>query len=341
VEKGIITRRRVWLLLIATVVLLGGFLIIADRDVILDVLSASTWSLLGPALAMTAVSYLCISYSFSVVSRLMGIPVGLHRLAAIGYVSSVLNHLVQSGGVAGYSVRYALMRSDRVPLNDVLAASILHFYLTSLAMQAILPLGFIYLLSRASLSRTATTAVGAITLAMILLFVGESVLIFRGQSRRRVLGWIGRVVRRVARKDITQGLQDFDAALVRGISAIGHRPRTGLAIAGFVAVDWFASALALGFCFEALGSPLSPPVLFTGFVIGVMAGVLSSLPAGIGVQDGSMAGVFSLLGVGFEEAVLAALLFRGVFYVVPYFVSLGFYWRLAPRLHPTDHTSAE
>jgi hypothetical protein len=74
--------------------------------------------------------------------------------------------------------------------------------------------------------------------------------------------------------------------------------------------------------------------LFTGFVIGVMAGVLSALPAGIGVQDGSMAGVFALLGVGFEEAVLAALLFRGVFYVVPYIVSLGFYWRLAPRRLP-------
>ena len=37
-----------------------------------------------------------------------------------------------------------------------------------------------------------------------------------------------------------------------------------------------------------------------------------------------MAGVFALLGVGFEEAVLAALLFRGVFYLVPYLVSLGF-----------------
>jgi uncharacterized protein (TIRG00374 family) len=338
-EKGIITRSRVWLLLVATVVLLGGLLIIADWEVILEVLAASSWSLLGPALVMVAISYLCISYSFGVVSRLMGIPVGLNRLAAIGFVSSVLNHLVQSGGVAGYSVRYALMRSDRVPLNDVLAASILHFYLTSLAMQAILPLGFTYLLAQASLSRTATVAIGAVTVAMVVLFVGESVLIFRGRSRRHVLTWIGRFVKRIAKKDIDQGLHDFDSALTRGISEVRHNARSGLSIAGLVAIDWFASALALGFCFEALGSPLDPPVLFTGFVIGIMAGVLSSLPAGIGVQDGSMAGVFALLGVGFEQAVLAALLFRGVFYVVPYFVSLGFYWRLTPRLQPTNTTS--
>lgn len=340
-EKGIITRRRVWLLLVATVVLLGGLLIIADWEVILDVLAASTWSLLGPALVMVAVSYLCISYSFSVVGRLMGIPIGLHRLAAIGFVSSVLNHLVQSGGVVGYSVRYALMRSDRVPLNDVLAASILHFYLTSLAMQAILPLGFVYLLAKASLSRTATVAIGTVTVAMILLFIAESVLIFRAATRRRVLTWIGQLVNRFTRKDINQGLDDFDTALGRGIAGIRHHPRSGLLIAGFVAVDWFASALALGFCFEALGSPLRPPVLFTGFVIGIMAGVLSSLPAGIGVQDGSMAGVFALLGVGFEQAVLAALLFRGVFYVAPYFVSLGFYWRLAPRGQPADTASRQ
>ncbi len=104
-----------------------------------------------------------------------------------------------------------------------------------------------------------------------------------------------------------------------------------LRIVGLVVIDWVGSALTLGFCFQALGSPLPAGVLFTGFVIGIMAGVLSSLPAGIGVQEGSMAGVFSLLGVGFGKAVLASILFRVVFYVLPYVVSLAFYWRLMPR----------
>jgi hypothetical protein len=62
-----------------------------------------------------------------------------------------------------------------------------------------------------------------------------------------------------------------------------------------------------------------------------MAGVVSMLPAGIGVQDFSMAGVFALLGTSFEQAVLASVLWRGVYYLLPYVVSLGFYWHLVRR----------
>ena len=328
------TRRRLLLFLVAASVLVGGFLIIADWDVILEVIGQSNWVLLLPALAMTAISFSCVSYSFAEVGRLIDIPIRRNRLAGIGFVSAILNHLVQSGGVAGYGVRYALMQREKVPLNDVLAASILHFYLTSLAMQAILPLGLIYLLSNANLSRTASIAFKVVTLVLILAFIGESLLIFRSRTRRTVLGGIGRMAHRIFRKDLEQVLADFDAALARGVTGMGQQPLSAVRIGVLVIVDWFGSALALGFCFEALGSPLAPGALFTGFVIGMMAGVLSALPAGIGIQDGSMAAVFTLLGVGFEKAVLAALLFRGVFYLVPYFVSLGFYWRLTLRPAP-------
>ena len=329
--KRLTTGQRVLVLLSATVVLLGGLLLIADWEAILEVIGESNWTLLLPALLMTAISYACISYSFAEVGHLMGIPIQRHRLAGIGFVSAVLNHLVQSGGVAGYGVRYALMQKERVPLNDVLAVSILHFYLTSLAMQAILPLGFLYLLSQAAMARATSIGIGVLAVVLILLFVAETLLIFRAGARRRLLDGIGNLVMRIFRKDLRRVLTDFDAALSRGITGMRNQPRSAALIGSLVLVDWFGSALALGFCFEALGSPVAPGVLFTGFVIGVMAGVLSALPAGIGVQDGSMAGVFALLGVGFEEAVLAALLFRGVFYLVPYLVSLGFYWRLMPR----------
>jgi uncharacterized protein (TIRG00374 family) len=329
--KRLTTGQRVLVFLAATVVLLGGLLLVADWEAILEVIGESNWALLFPALLMTGISYACISYSFAEVGLLMDIPIRRHRLAGIGFVSAVLNHLVQSGGVAGYGVRYALMQRERVPLNDVLAASILHFYLTSLAMQAILPLGFLYLLSNATLTRATSISIGVLAVVLILVFVAESLLIFRSGARRKVLGGIGKLAKRLFRKDVRRVLTDFDAAMARGISGMRRQPRSAALVGILVLVDWFGSALALGFCFEALGSPLAPGVLFTGFVIGVMAGVLSALPAGIGVQEGSMAGVFALLGVGFEEAVLAALLFRGVFYLVPYLVSLGFYWRLTPR----------
>jgi uncharacterized membrane protein YbhN (UPF0104 family) len=52
------------------------------------------------------------------------------------------------------------------------------------------------------------------------------------------------------------------------------------------------------------------------------------IPGGLGVQEGSMAAVYALLGVPFGQALLAAILFRAIYYFIPFLFSLGFYWRL-------------
>jgi uncharacterized membrane protein YbhN (UPF0104 family) len=44
-----------------------------------------------------------------------------------------------------------------------------------------------------------------------------------------------------------------------------------------------------------------------------------------------MAGVFKLMGVSYEQAVLASILFRVIYYLLPYFFSLLFYRRLLRR----------
>jgi uncharacterized protein (TIRG00374 family) len=52
------------------------------------------------------------------------------------------------------------------------------------------------------------------------------------------------------------------------------------------------------------------------------------LPGGMGVQDGSMAGVYALLGVPFGPALLAAVLFRVIYYLIPFAFGLAVYGRL-------------
>ena len=70
---------------------------------------------------------------------------------------------------------------------------------------------------------------------------------------------------------------------------------------------------------------MDPGVVITGFAVGVAAGVMSMVPGGLGVQEGSMAGAYHLLGVPLEQGVLVSFLFRLVYYMVPFGVSLLFY----------------
>ena len=113
--------------------------------------------------------------------------------------------------------------------------------------------------------------------------------------------------------------------------------KTGLIL--LIAIfDWISSVIVLYYCFTAFGVHLPIGAVAACFVIGIMAGVISALPGGIGVQEGSMTGIAMLMGVSFEQAILTAFLFRIVYYFIPYAVTPLFYWRL---LRQANHLSSE
>ena len=146
--------------------------------------------------------------------------------------------------------------------------------------------------------------------------------------RGLVLGLVRRAWQAVTRKDIQRTLDDFQATLKRGLLEIQRRPRALMLPLLLIGADRLARIGVVWVCFQALGSDVGLGVLVTGFAVGVALGVMSMVPGGLGVQEGSMAGTYHLLGVPLEEAVLVAVLFRLVYYMVPFLVSLAFYRRI-------------
>lgn len=310
------------------IALVGILMFAADWQELSRVVQEAVWKPLLPALLFTVFSYGCVGLSFAMVSRMLGIGMKRHELAAIGFISTTLNHIVMSGGIAGYSVRYQLMHRRGTRMKDVLAASIFHQYLTSLDMLMMLPVGLVYLLLNATVARGIARILEAMTLVMTLVAIVTTILIFSNSLRAGLLGALGKLAGTIMRHDYQPSLANFDQTMVRGVSAIKQRPWDLLMIMFLTYADWVASVVVLGFCFDALGPAVKPGVLMSGFVIGIMSGVLSLVPGGFGVQEGSMAGIFALLGVSFEQAILAAVLFRGIYYLLPYAISLFLYWQM-------------
>jgi uncharacterized protein (TIRG00374 family) len=330
-KAATLSHKRLIPALIIAVAILGIIFIVMDRSEIEKVLGQASWRPLPFALMATFVSYFCISFSFARVSKSLGIQMKLMDLTAVGFVTTVLNHVLTSGGTAGYSVRYMLMNRHSVGMKDVLAASILHFYLTSLAMVGMLPVGLIYLLLHSSISRGLAILLAVLALLDLLAAVFASSLVFLSTMRKRVLAGLTKAARRLIHRDLEPTLERFDATMTQGVEFMRHHPSTLILIMMLIVIDWACSALTLWFCFGALGTDVTLGELITGFVIGTVAGVISMIPGGLGVQEGSMAGIFALLGVSFEHAVLASILFRVVYFMIPYIFSLGFYWWLLRR----------
>ncbi len=318
-------------LAIALLALLGVIVVVSSWGEIYKVLAQADWRLLPVVLLLTAVSYACLSISFAISSGVFGVQMSPKDLFYVGFVSYALDYLMASAGTAGFSIRMLFFKRRGLPVRDILAASLFHSALNNLILLVLIPVGFVYLILNHPLPRSVFVGLGLTTGVLFILVVFAALVIFIGGVRNLTLRLVGRAWRLVARRDATPQLKDLESALAYGVTGIRNRPEVLALLLALVAADWAFSVGTLGFCFGALGTPVGVGVLLTGFTIGVVAGLLSMVPGGLGVQEGSMAAVFALLGVSFGHAVLAAILFRIVYYFVPFLFSLGFYRRLLRR----------
>lgn len=323
------TSRRQIQFVVAIILAFAIFLLVTlDQEEILRVISEADWRPAFIACFFMLTSYLSAGLSFALVSKAIGIRMTLRDLTEIGTLSIVLNHVISAAGVAGASMRYLLMKDHGVKLKDVITTSILHSYLTSLDMLFMLPLGFLYLLGNTTVPRGLTVTISLTILLLALAAVVATTLVFNDTLRTKVLNFVLSLVNRFTKKDLSSSIRAFDRTFSDGACLIRHKPGQLILVMILTYTDWLSSVLVLYFCFDALGPQLPLPMVASGFVIGIMAGVLSMVPGGIGVQEGSMAGVFALMGRSYEQAVLASILFRVVFYLLPYFISIIFYGRL-------------
>ncbi len=318
---------------VIALVLLGVFVLAMDWRQAHHVLRQANWAWVSVALLFTVVSYACLSYGFLVASRMFDIQLSLGDLLQIGFISNVLNNLVSAGGAAGYSIRFIIMKKRGQTTADILAASVFHSYFNTLALLSLLPLGLFHLLTTHPLSRREEIGVSVALGVALLVLALVTALVFSTVARTWIFRHLRTLLWRLAHRDPAASLHEIDITLSRGLTAIRQRPAALLALLGLVAADWACSVITLGLCFRALGTALSPGVLVTGFAIGVAAGLVSMVPGGLGIQDGSMTGVYTLMGVPLEQAVLASVLFRVVYYFIPFLVSLVFYWRLLHDTH--------
>jgi uncharacterized protein (TIRG00374 family) len=320
-------RRRLAALVIA-ITIMGVLVILMDRREVESALRhASLWPV-PFALLFTAASYAAISYDFALVCALFGIRLPKGDLVVVGFVSSVIANLVSLAGVASYSLRLMVLSRRGLSNAEILGPSIFHSYINNLFLVAMLPIGLTILVLRRA-PRTAVEAeLAAAAAILILLFAVATFALFSAGFRRGLLMRAEGIWKRVSARGWGRNVWELDANLALGVSAAGRRPAVLAMPIALVALDWAACVVTMWFCFKAIGTYVPPGVLLTGFTVGVAAGLLSMIPGGLGVQEGSMAGVYALLGVQFEQALLASIIFRVVYYFVPYLASLVLYRRL-------------
>jgi uncharacterized protein (TIRG00374 family) len=104
----------------------------------------------------------------------------------------------------------------------------------------------------------------------------------------------------------------------------------------WVAMDWVFTALTLQQCFMAVEIPLSAGFVLVGFTLAFLSSTVNVFPGGLGVMEGLLTVTYAHFGVPPEKAVVAALLFRMIYFLLPLAVSAALYLDTLKALLKSD-----
>ena len=317
---------RLTLIAISVMILVGAVIIFLDRNEVRQLPGKAEWDYLGVALGFIAVSYLFEALSSVIILRIFCVGLDKYYLLRLGFVSSVLSNLIALP--ASLALRMLVLGRPGVSQSQTVGSALLLSYFKNLVCYSLIPLSLIYVIFTFPLVFGGIAAMILIILVLIAAIVVATVIMFNTRIREVVLRLLGRIWHFITRKNVETAFNNFSKAVTDGILEIKKQPRYSLALAGVVLGDVAAMIIGLYFCFKALSIPVHVGVLITGFNFGITLTVISLIPGDMGVQEASIAGILAIFGVPFSQSVLAAILFRVLYYFVPFILSLGFYWSL-------------
>lgn len=326
-------RRRA--LLVGTVAIGVGILValfaLADGRILLQTLRRIPPLLLLAPLAFGLLSYAAMARSYQGIAVAAGVELSFGTWLRLTFVSNTANYLVTSAGLSGFAVRIFLLGKQGVPSSQAVLISLVQTFITNTTLLAFILAGFVNLVMRGALGTVGlASSIAVIVVFVVLLAWGALLAVNRRARRRALLGLAARLHRlgqRIAPRHAPRRgrLWRFQRTLNDGVDFLLQRKRRMLAPAAWILCDWVLTLAIIWSAFKSTACPVAPGVVVAGFGVGSLLSLVSLVPGGLGVMEGSMTGVFVSMGVPYEPAVVATLIFRAAYYVVPLLIAVFFF----------------
>lgn len=285
------------------------------------------------SLLSSVLIYVAMGMSLYEMLRIMGRRISKSAAVGIALVSTTVNYLVSSLGASGFALRAHLLNRRHIPFGMCVTASIVITVLLYFVLAIIILQGSILMLFNSSTTPWQLLENFALIAGMCIVCVLITAFLFHDEWRSKWLRKAFRLLNKVLFHGfgalISKGsYDDFAAQLDEGIDLIHQKRRKLTKAIVYVCADWFFTIMVLYFAFRAVGIMISPGVLVAGFAVGMVTTLIPILPSGLGAMELAMTAVFNQMGIDWDAALMATLIYRVVYYVIPGIVSIFIYWGL-------------
>ncbi len=314
--------------LVAGLAVLVGLLVVADTRLLLLTIAAVDFRLILLPFAFSLISYLAMARSYEEIAHGAGAPLSFWEMFKITLVANTVNYVVTTGGLSGFAVRMYFFVRRSVPSGTAVIISLVQTFITNIVLVFFLAVGFAVSFALHDARGMALPGILALVFLVIPALAIASLLLVHRQVRRRTIFLMAEAAhwflhRYLPRhKPARVRVWRFQRNLNRGIEFVLARKRSIIMPVVWIAIDWVATMLILYSAFHSVGHPVSMTAVIIGFTVGVLLSLVSFVPGGLGVMEGSMAAVFTSMAVPLETALVAVLIFRVAYYVMPMVTSV-------------------
>lgn len=310
-----------------------ALMVYQTRDSFVKIWQGVSTRYLFLSLLSSVLIYISMGLSLYEVLRIMGRRVSKGAAIGIALVSTTVNYVVSSLGVSGFALRAHLLNRRRVPFGMCVTASIVITVLLYFVLAVIILQGSVLMLFNSSATTMQILKNFSLIVVMCAVCAVITAFLFNNEWRsrwlRKIFRMINKVLYHVFRALIAKNKYDaFMDQLDEGIDLIHKKKKKLTMTIIYVCADWLFTILVLYFAFRAVGIHITAGVLVAGFAVGMVTTLIPILPGGLGAMELAMTAVYSQMGIDWDSALMAALIYRVVYYVIPGIVSIFIYWGL-------------
>jgi len=253
---------------------------------------------LAAALLLQVSTYVSLSAQWWLVLRKAGSGRPMLRLLPLTITKLFADQVVPTAGMSGNVLLVDRLKSIGVPREHAMAAIILAIlaYYLSYAAGTVIAVAMLALRGKLSLLPLAVAAL----LLTVATAIPAAILWLRDKGDDALPGWL----RRESVREMFEMVGEAPRELVRD-------PRLIIKLGLLNFAVFVADAATLLVCLFALGVHAPFDAAFVGFTMAAIVTLLGAVPLGLGSFEATSIATLRLMGVPFEAALSATLLYRG------------------------------
>jgi uncharacterized protein (TIRG00374 family) len=337
------SRRWLGVGLLLAVVAIGLLVLASDAEAMIRAVGSVRPAMLLLPVLCTVASYSAMAASYQRIAATAGLDLPFGEMLKITLASTAANYVFSTGGLSGLALRsYFFSRQYGLRSGSAVSISLAQTFLTNFVLLAFLFWGLLNLLLDGQLHGSSELIVALLFVLSVVISCGAVAVVGSRSVRLRLFGILMEIPNLLSRftpgrsKAIRTKLEFFEIELHEGVDFMISRGTKMIAPLAYIGLDWFLMLATLYAAFYCVDRPVPMHIVVIGFSTGVFLSLINLVPGGIGIMEGSMAAVFATFGVPLEPAVVATIIFRLSYYMLPLLITLIFFRQLlfANRARP-------